>query len=116
MKDMTHLRGIRRSTQPIVCGRRISVQTSGVKTVRSIIREHLRYAGLTIKHDLARMLGITPVGAASLMTKKHPLAPQHIDVFIEAMKLDEFDALELRLRGAIEAGWQVAALVKHTRI
>ena len=105
----------RRFTKPVVIGRRISVQT-GVKTVRSIMREHLRESHMTIKGDLARILGITAVGAASLMTHKNPLAPQHIDAFIEGMKLDDFDALELRLLGAIEAGWQVGALKKHTRI
>lgn len=92
--------------RPIVAGRR-AVYYRGTRSVRSIIREHLRFHKMTIKGDLARILRISPIGAASLMTKKHPLAPQQVDAFIEEMKLDEFDAYELRLLGAMEAGWQL---------
>ena len=77
------------------------------KTVRNLIREHLAFERKTIKQDFSRMLGIAEQSAASMMTKTYPLAPQHIDAFIEGMKLDEWDANELRLQGAIESGWQI---------
>lgn len=92
--------------KPVVAGRRLVVPTR-VRTVRDKIREYLAFEHLTIKHDLSRMLGISPVGAASLMTKRFPLAPQHIDAIVDGLRLDEFDAHELRLMGAIEAGWQL---------
>lgn len=44
--------------------------------------------------------------------KKTPLPPQYVDAFIEALRLDEFDAAELRLQAAIEAGWQLHHLKK----
>lgn len=77
-----------------------------------MIREHLYFEKLTIKYDLSRMLSIAPISANTLMTKKFPLAPQHIDAFIDAMKLDKEDALTLRLQGAIESGWQLTAMKK----
>lgn len=78
-----------------------------LRTVRAIMREHLAFARMTITGDLSSMLGLTPDSARSFMTKTNPIAPQYVDLFIERMKLDEWDANELRLRGAIEAGWQI---------
>ena len=72
-----------------------------------MIREHLRDEKLRLS-DFAEMLGHNPATTRKLMSQKHrPMPPQYIDAFIDRMKLDEFDAYELRLRGAIEAGWQL---------
>jgi len=93
-------------TKPVVVGRRIVVPT-GPKTARAIIRRHLALERMTITYDLSAILGISKQGAKSLMTKRFPLAPQHIDKFIVKMKLDDFDAFELRFQAALEAGWQL---------
>lgn len=96
-----------RATHPVLIGMRRIVPKDRPKTVRDIIRRHLALDRLSIKGDLANMLGMHPVSAAALMGKKYAIAPQYIDRFITEMKLDEFDAHELRLAGAIEAGWQL---------
>ena len=36
-----------------------------------------------------------------------PLPPQHVEASITHLGLDEFDANELRLLAAREAGWQI---------
>ena len=76
-------------------------------TARDIIRRHLRLERLTIKGDLSRVLSLKPQSAASLMTKKFPLTPHHIEAIVRGLKLDDFDAYELRRQAAIEAGWRI---------
>lgn len=76
-------------------------------TARDIIRRHLRLERLTIKGDLSRVLSLKPQSTASLMTKKFPLTPHHIEAIIRGLKLDDFDAYELRRQAAIEAGWRI---------
>lgn len=91
----------------VVAGRRRKINTGGPRTVRSMIREHLRYEKKLLA-DFAAMLGHNPATTRKLMSQTHrPFPPQYIDSFIEHMKLDEFDAYELRLQGAVEAGWQL---------
>lgn len=105
-----------RKTQPVLGGRRIVTPSDTVRTVRHIMREHLAFHRMTFTYDLSAMLGIANRSAVTMMNKKYPIAPQHIDAFIEGMKLDEFDALELRLQGAIEYGWQLTPLKKHAKV
>lgn len=91
-------------------GRRVSVPKS-VRTVRDLIRRHLREEG----HDQAALAApwrVLPGSVKTIMCHGRPLSPQYIDAAIEFFKLDEFDALELRLQGAIEAGWQIQQLAK----
>ncbi|HEX8586159.1 MAG TPA: hypothetical protein VF680_17335 [Allosphingosinicella sp.] len=84
-------------------------EPTGPRTVRSIMREHLRFHGLDIHNDLSRILGVTPLYAGTLMRNRHNAAivPERVELFIEAMKLDSFDATELRLYGAREDGWKL---------
>ena len=95
-----------KGTRPVIVGRRLVVP-KGPKTARAIIRRQLALDRKTITYDLSAMLGISQSGAKSLMVKSFPLAPQHIDRIIDEMKLDEFDAYELRFQAALEAGWQL---------
>lgn len=91
----------------VVAGRKRKVHASGPRTARDMIREHLRCEKKTLAH-FAEMLGQTPASTRKLMSKTgRTLSPQYIDIFIEHMKLDEFDAYDLRLQGAVEAGWQL---------
>lgn len=87
-------------------GRRIKVPRS-VKTVRDLMRRHLREGGVDMK-DLAKPFDVHVSTVKRMFWERsRPLAPQHIDAFVEFMKLDEFDAQELRWYGAREAGWQL---------
>ena len=60
--------------------------------------------------DLDEHWNVLPGTVKFIFWKKTPLPPQYVDAFITALKLDEFDALELRLQAAIESGWQLAEL------
>ena len=93
-------------SRQLVGGKRVQVPPQ-VRSVRDMIRRHLALDRLTIKWDLSRMLGITPDAAHYIMTHKHAIAPRRIEQFIAGMKLDDFDAHELRYQAAIEAGWQL---------
>lgn len=66
--------------------------------------------------DLAGPWNVRPATVKTIMHHGRPLAPQHIDAFIEFLKLDEFDALELRIQGAIEAGWQIKPIKQKARL
>lgn len=89
-------------------GRYIKVPRT-IVTVRDIMRRHLREEGWRMYY-LGEHWGVRPNTVKFIFHKKTPMPPQYIDAFIEALKLDEFDALELRLQGAVEAGWQLAEL------
>lgn len=41
------------------------------------------------------------------MYETRPLTPQMVDAAIDMLQLDDFDANELRKRGALEAGWVI---------
>lgn len=94
-------------------GRRIKVPRS-VRTARDLIRRHLREEGRELR-SLAGPFNVTPATVKAIMHHGRPLSPQHIDAVIEHLNLDEFDATELRLQGAIEAGWQLHKL-EQTRL
>lgn len=86
-------------------GRRIKVPKT-VRTVRDLLRRHMREEGVNLK-DLGPVWNMKHQSVKAVMHHRRPISPQYIDAFIEAMKLDEFDANELRVLGAIEAGWNI---------
>lgn len=90
-------------------GRRVRVPAQ-IRTARDLLRRHLREEGVN-QTDLHRAWNIKPESVKSILLGKRPLSPQYIDAAVEFLKLDEFDALELRLQGALEAGWQIAPAV-----
>lgn len=90
-------------------GRRVRVPAQ-IRTARDLLRRHLREEGIN-QTDLHRAWDIKPESVKSILSGKRPLSPQYIDAAVEFLKLDEFDSLELRLQGALEAGWQIAPAV-----
>lgn len=92
-------------------GRAITVPRV-IATARDIMRRHLREEGWRMQ-DLGEHWNVLPGTVKFIFWKKTPLPPQYVDAFIDALKLDEFDALELRLQAAIEAGWQLLPLKPH---
>ena len=89
-------------------GRAITVPRT-IVTARDIMRRHLREEGWQMQ-QLGEHWNVLPGSVKFIFWKKTPLPPQYIDAFITALRLDEFDALELRLQAAIEAGWQLLPL------
>lgn len=87
-------------------GRKIEVEKNP-KTARALIRRHLREDGLTIANDLAPAWDMHRNSAYKLMYDTRPLRPGHIEALVELCKLDEFDAQELYVHAAIEAGWKI---------
>lgn len=79
-----------------------------VKTARDIMRRHLKEEGLLIK-DFSEYMGFaTPNTMYDYFHRRHrPLPVQIIDGFVEFVKLDKWDAQQLRWHGAVEAGWQL---------
>jgi hypothetical protein len=95
-------------------GRRVAVPAT-VRKVRDLIRRHMREEG----RDMGSLAAVWNVKRETVKTIMHhgrPLSPQYVDAFIEALKLDEFDALELRFQGALEAGWQLQPLKQKARV
>lgn len=92
-------------------GRRIKVPKK-VKTTRDVMRRHMREEGKDYS-ELAKAWNMKSAEYVKhRMWRKTPLSPQYIDAFIELMKLDGQDALELRFLAALEAGWQIEGLAK----
>lgn len=78
------------------------------KDVRDLIRRHLKEEKKQIKHDLAAWWGVHPHTAYRRMyDKRRPFTPSYIEAVITGLQLDEFDANELRLFGARDAGWLI---------
>ena len=91
--------------------RRAPSQSGKPRTLRSVIREHLRKRNFHIKTDLSTILGISPNGAISLMNKPQTkFPPRHVERVIERLGLGARAAHELRVLGALEAGWKLEAL------
>lgn len=86
-------------------GRRIKVPKL-IRTTRDLIRRHLREEGVHMR-DIAPWWDVKPETVKTIMHHGRPLSPQYIDAVIEGLQLDEFDANELRVLGAIEAGWNI---------
>lgn len=57
--------------------------------------------------DLAEAWGCSKGNVYDYFWSARPFSPQHVDAAIELLGLDEFDAAELRLLGAREAGWNI---------
>ena len=89
-------------------GRPITLTPGQPRTARAIIREHLRFAKKDIHNDLSAMLGVSKQYAGCLMRRRgYAIVPERIEQVIAGLQLDEFDANELRLVAAREAGWQI---------
>ncbi len=61
---------------------------------------------MQMKH-LAPAWGVSVHTVYALFNVSRPLPPQHVEASIAHLGLDEFDANELRLLAAREAGWQI---------
>ena len=88
-------------------GGRPLVYPKNPKAVRDIMRRHMREEG-KLQKDFSKYLDISYSAVTDYFYRKNrPMPPGLVDAFIEWLELDEFDALELRIRGAQEAGWQI---------
>lgn len=87
-------------------GRKITVAKTPV-TARDLLRRHLREEGKRIAPELAGAWDMHPNSAYRRMYDTRPFTPQMIDAAVELLRLDDFDANELRKRAAYEAGWQI---------
>ena len=88
-----------------VGGRPIRVPRQ-VNSVRAMLRRHLREEGRRMQ-DLAPAWKCSKGNVYDYFWSQRPFSPQHIEAAIEFLQLDEFDAAELRLQGAREAGWRI---------
>lgn len=76
-------------------------------TARDTLRRHLHES----RRDLKFLAGVWSCKPFSVWrtfqrTDRH-LQPHHVELAIAALELDEFDANELRLLAAREAGWHI---------
>lgn len=90
----------------MACGGRPIRVPPGKASVRQLLRRHLREEGHRMQ-DLAGPWQCKPSTVYDMFCDRRPLAPGHIDAAIDFLRLDEFDAAELRLLGAHEAGWAI---------
>lgn len=86
-------------------GRSIRVPL-GKATVRQLLKRHLLEEGKRIQ-DLAGPWQCSVQNVYDRLCKGGPLAPAHLDAAIAFLRLDDFDAAELRMLGAREAGWNI---------
>lgn len=71
------------------------------------LRRHLHDAGRTLD-SLATAWNCRRFSVWRIFQRtERPLQPHHVEGAITALSLDEFDANELRLRAAREAGWAI---------
>lgn len=76
-------------------------------TARDLVRRYVHEAGQTLS-VLAAAWNCQPFSVWRVFQRTdRPLQPHHVEGAITALQLDEFDANELRLRAAREAGWQI---------
>ena len=76
-------------------------------TARDLIRRHVHESRKRL-NDLADAWGCKVFSVwRTFQRTDRPLCPHHIEGAIKALQLDEFDANELRLVGAREAGWKI---------
>jgi len=88
------------------CGGRPIRVERGKATVRNLLRRHIREEGRRLQ-GLAEPWQCTRSTVYGAFCNGHPFSPQHIEAAIAWLGLDEFDANELRIRGAREAGWSI---------
>ncbi|KAF1016230.1 MAG: hypothetical protein GAK31_01719 [Stenotrophomonas maltophilia] len=76
-------------------------------TARDMLHRHLHEAGLGLA-ALAPAWGCKPFSVWRVFQRaQRHLQPQHVEGAIAVLRLDEFDANDLRLRAAREAGWRI---------
>lgn len=76
-------------------------------SVREELRRHLHESGQQIQ-ALAAAWRCKPFSVwRAFQRGDRPLTPAHVEAAITALKLDDIDANELRLRAAREAGWAI---------
>ncbi|WP_313319488.1 hypothetical protein [Stenotrophomonas sp.] len=76
-------------------------------TARDMLRRHLHDAGRNLD-SLATAWNCRRFSVWRIFQRTdRPLQPHHVEGAIAALSLDEFDANELRLRAAREAGWAI---------
>ena len=86
---------------------RLKIAINEAKTVRSVMRRHLRANNRTIK-SLAEAWGIEPHSCQRRFYKDNRAMPvQYVTAFVKELKLDPYDALELQILGARESGWKI---------
>lgn len=74
---------------------------------KDLLRRHLHLAGIKLV-DLAPVLGVQPLAVHRMFQRKHrPILPRQLEALIAHLTLDEFDANELRLAAAREAGYPI---------
>lgn len=88
------------------CGGRPIRVPFGKVSVRQLLRQHIREEGLRMQ-DLGIAWKCKRNTVYSAFSDQRPFSPSHIEAAIEFLGLDEFDANELRLIGAREAGWNI---------
>lgn len=80
------------------------------RKLRELIREHLNHARIN-QAQLAAIWGIHHASARRLLYpakgRRNEIGPEKIDQLVIALKLDEFDAYELHVAGALEAGYRI---------
>lgn len=76
-------------------------------TARDMLRRHLHDAGRSLD-SLTSAWNCKQFSVwRTFQRTERPLQPHHVEGAITALSLDEFDANELRLRAAREAGWAI---------
>lgn len=76
-------------------------------TARDLLRRHLHEDGRWLS-SLAEAWGCQEFSVWRVFQRvQRPLQPHHVEGAIVALQLDEFDANELRLVAAREAGWAI---------
>ncbi|MCI2243232.1 hypothetical protein L3067_01235 [Xanthomonas sp. PPL568] len=88
------------------CGGRPIRVPVGKATVRQVLRRHLREEGRRMQ-DLCGPWQCKANTIYNAFHDKRPFSPGHVDAAIKFLGLDDFDAAELRLLGAREAGWNI---------
>ncbi|WP_243350834.1 hypothetical protein [Stenotrophomonas acidaminiphila] len=100
----------RKRTRPANMGRAVSPHRVRVRrgqdTARAIIKRHFREEGRQMM-ELVDAWNCTRGHVYDLFCKDRPLAPAHVEGAIRILKLDDFDANELRMVAAREAGWMI---------
>lgn len=76
-------------------------------TARDMLRRHLHESRRDLKW-LADVWGCKSFSVWRVFQRTdRALQPRHVELAITAMELDEFDANEIRLTAAREAGWKI---------
>lgn len=89
-------------------GRSCAPANRPTRDSRSLIRGHLRRAGKTTKHDLARWWNMSGNSAHRRMSESdRVLSPAHIAAVVAGLQLTAEESTELYRTAAIEAGFKI---------